>query len=158
MIKENGLSFKDLEKKIYAWGCQICREFTKEFLERYDRQLMEDRDKRIYRNKGKRQTTIKTVFGEVEYRRNVYEVKDGENGKRFVYLLDDDLELDPVGLISINMAELMVQGITELSYRECAAKISGMTGQSISAMGGVERDPGAGRERMPGGKRAGKGP
>ena len=135
MIKENGLSFKDLEKKIYEWGCQICREFTKEFLERYDRQLMEDRDKRIYRNKGKRQTTIKTVFGEVEYCRNVYEVTDGENGKRFVYLLDENLELDPVGLISTNMAELMVQGITELSYRECAAKISAMTGQSISAMG-----------------------
>ncbi len=135
MIKENGLSFKDLEKKIYAWGCQICREFTKEFLERYDRQLMEQRDKARYRNKGQRCTTIKTIFGEVDYRRTVYEVKDGINGKRFVYLLDENLELDGIGLISTNMAELMVQGITELSYRECAAKISGMTGQSISAMG-----------------------
>ena len=56
MIKDNGLSFKDLEKKIYEWGCQICREFTKEFLERYDRQLMEQRDKAKYRNKGRRHT------------------------------------------------------------------------------------------------------
>lgn len=135
MIKDNGLSFKDLEKKIYAWGCQICQEFTREFLERYDKQLMEQRDKAKYRNKGLRRTTIKTIFGEVGYRRTVYEVTDGGNEKRFVYLLDEDLELDPVGLISTNMAELMVQGITELSYRECAAKISSMTGQSISAMG-----------------------
>ena len=135
MIKDNGLSFKDLEKKIYAWGCRICQEFAREFLERYDRQLMEQRDKARYRNKGLRRTTIKTVFGEVEYRRTVYEVTDGTGGKRYVYLLDENLELDGVGLISTNMAELMVQGITELSYRECAAKISGMTGQSISAMG-----------------------
>ena len=135
MIKDNGLSFKDLEKKIYEWGCQICREFTKEFLERYDRQLMEQRDKTRYRNKGRRHTAIKTIFGEVEYRRTIYEVMDGGSEKRFVYLLDENLELDPVGLISTNMAELMLQGITELSYRECAAKISAMTGQSISAMG-----------------------
>ena len=33
------------------------------------------------------------------------------------------------------MAELLVSGITEMSYRECAAKVSQMTGQSISAMG-----------------------
>ena len=33
------------------------------------------------------------------------------------------------------MAELLVKGITELSYRECATKVSEMTGQTISAMG-----------------------
>ena len=47
MIKENGVTFKELEKNIYAWVCQIGREFTKEFLERYDRMLMEDRDKKV---------------------------------------------------------------------------------------------------------------
>ena len=31
MIKENGVIFKELEKNIYAWVCQIGREFTKEF-------------------------------------------------------------------------------------------------------------------------------
>ena len=74
MIKENGVTFKELEKNIYAWVCQIGREFTKEFLERYDRMLMEDRDKKKYRNKGARQTTVKTVYGEVTYQRMVYEV------------------------------------------------------------------------------------
>lgn len=53
--------------------------------------------------------------------------------RRFVYLLDETLE--NVGLISTNMAELLVKGITELSYRACASKVSEMTGQSISAMG-----------------------
>ena len=135
MIKENGVTFKELEKNIYAWVCQIGREFTKEFLERYDRMLMEDRDKKKYRNKGARQTTVKTVYGEVTYQRMVYEVTEEDGTKRFAYLLDETLELDHVGLISTNMAELLVKGITELSYRECAMQVSEMTGQAISAMG-----------------------
>ena len=135
MIMENGVTFKELEKKIYAWICQIGREFTKEFLERYDRMLMESRDKKKYRNKGTRRTTVKTVYGEVTYQRTVYEVMEEDGTRRFVYLLDETLELTNVGLISTNMAELLVKGITELSYRECASKVSEMTGQTISAMG-----------------------
>lgn len=135
MIKENGVTFKELEKNIFAWVCQIGREFTKEFLERYDRMLMENRDKKKYRNKGARQTAIKTVYGEVTYQRIVYEVNEEDGTRCFVYLLDETLELDHVGLISTNMAELLVKGITELSYRECALEVSEMTGQTISAMG-----------------------
>ena len=135
MINEKAVTFKEIEKKIFVWGCQLCQEFTKEFLERYDQLLKEQRDKRKYRNKGLRQTTVKTVYGEVAYRRTVYEYISDDGEKRYVYLLDENLELNPVGLISTNMAELMVHGITEMSYRECAAKVSEMTGQTISAMG-----------------------
>lgn len=135
MIKENGITFKELEKNIFAWVCHLGREFTKEFLERYDQQLMRQRDKSYYRHKGLRQTTIKTVYGEVTYQRVVYEVTNEDGTKRFAYLLDETLDLDHVGLISTNMAELLVSSITEMSYRECAAKVSQMTGQSISAMG-----------------------
>ena len=135
MIMENGVTFKELEKKIYAWICEIGRQFTQEFLERYDRLLMESRDKKKYRNKGLRQTTVKTVYGKVTYQRAVYEVIEEDGTRHFVYLLDETLDLENVGLISTNMAELLVKGITELSYRECAAKVSEMTGQTISAMG-----------------------
>ena len=96
---------------------------------------MEGRDKKKYRNKGARQTTVKTVYGEVTYQRTVYEVTEEDGTRHFVYLLDETLELDHVGLISTNMAELLVKGITELSYRECARQVSEMTGQTISAMG-----------------------
>lgn len=135
MIKENGVTFKELEKNIYSWICQIGRQFTSEFLERYDQILMLERDKSRYRHKGSRQTTIKTVYGEVTYSRVVYEVTEEDGTRHFAYLLDETLELENVGLISTNMAELLVKGITELSYRACAAKVSEMTGQSISAMG-----------------------
>ena len=93
MITENGLTFKELEKNIYSWICQIGRDFTKEFLERYDRMLMEGRDKSRYRHKGFRQTTIKTVYGEVTYRRAVYGVTEEDGYRHHVYLLDETLEL-----------------------------------------------------------------
>ena len=135
MIAENGVTFKALEKNIYRWICQIGQEFTKEFLERYDQMLMKERDKARYRHKGLRQTTIKTVYGEVTYSRVIYEVVEEDGMKHFVYLLDETLELENIGLISTNMAELLVKGITEQSYRACAAQVSEMTGQTISAMG-----------------------
>ncbi|MDR2889419.1 MAG: ISLre2 family transposase [Lachnospiraceae bacterium] len=135
MIKENGFTFKELEKIIFQRSCEASRKYTKELLEEYDRQLMEKRDKRYYRHKGKRKTTIKTIYGEVEYHRAIYEIQKPEVGKRYVYLLDETLELENIGTISTYLTEHLVSGITEMSYRECAKKVSEMTGQSISAMG-----------------------
>ena len=135
MIKESGVTFKELEKNIFAWICQIEREFTKEFMDRYDRMLLENRNKNKYRNKGTRQATVKTVYGEVTYQRTVYKGTEADETKHFVYLLNETLDLDHVGLITTNMAELLVKGITELSYRECASQVSEMTGPTISAMG-----------------------
>lgn len=83
IIAENGVTFKELEKNIYAWTCQIGRQFTSEFLERYDQILMRERDKSRYRHKGTRQTTIKTVYGEVTYSRVVYEVTEEDGSRRF---------------------------------------------------------------------------
>ena len=135
MIKENGLTFKDLEQNIFKSICEAGQKCTTQLLESYDKQLMEGRDKSVYRHKGLRETTVKTIYGEVTYKRAIYE-KTNENGlKSFVYLLDETLELKNVGLISTNLAEKLVEGITELSYRQCANKVTEMTGQSISAMG-----------------------
>ncbi len=36
MIKENGVTFKQLEKNIFKWICEIGQNFTREFLERYE--------------------------------------------------------------------------------------------------------------------------
>ena len=44
-------------------------------LEAYDKELAEGRDKKNYRDKGIRTTTIKTVYGEVSYGRHVYQTK-----------------------------------------------------------------------------------
>lgn len=135
MLNENGLTFKDFEKKTFEMICKLGQEYTRDFLERYDTYLMETRDKDAYRNKGKKKTTVKTVYGEVEYERRIYQVTREDGLTEFVFLLDEQLEISGVGLISMNMAEQMVSNITEMSYRETAEKITDMTGQSISAMG-----------------------
>jgi hypothetical protein len=135
IIKENGITFKELEQNIFRDICKIGQTCTKEFLEQYDKLLMKQRDRSKYRHKGTRKTTVKTVYGEVEYRRAVYETSEEDGTRRYVYLLDETLELDNIGLISTNMAELLVKSVTEMSYRETAARVTEMTGQSISAMG-----------------------
>lgn len=135
MIKESRLTFKSLEKDIYRFICEIGREITKQILETVDQELKTQRDKSVYRNKGLRTTTVKTVYGEVTYGRTVYQTYDSYGQKRFVYLLDENLQLDNIGLVSENCVELMVSLITEMSYRNCAEKITEMTGQPISAMG-----------------------
>ncbi len=121
MIKENSVTSKELEKNIYAWVCQIDRKFTKEFLGRYDQMLMEDRDKKKYRNKGGRQTTVKTVYSEVIYQRNIYEVIEEVGRKRFIYLLDETLDLDHVGLISTS---IFLNAITKWSFCNSITTIS----------------------------------
>ena len=135
LVNENLLTFKDIEKKIFEYACEIARDMTRELLEKYDHSLMIGRDRSAYRSKGRRHTTVKTVYGEVEYDRNVYEVKRDDGTHEFVYLLDEQLKIERVGLISQNLAEQLVAGITEQSYRDCADEISRTTGQSISPMG-----------------------
>ncbi len=43
-IAENEVTFKDLEKNIYAWVYQVGQQFTKESLEHYDQVLIQERD------------------------------------------------------------------------------------------------------------------
>lgn len=136
IVTENLVSFKELEKKIFQYVCELGREITRIMLENYDRELAEGRDKKQYRNKGKRSTTIKTVYGEVTYGRNVYRTKTEDGETAYIYLLDEAMHMDKIGLISTNLAEKIAMTITESPYRVTADTISSTCGQSISA-GGV---------------------
>ena len=88
IVEENLVSFKELEQKIFSYVCELGREITKTMLESYDRELAEGRDKKVYRGKGSRRTSIKTVYGEVEYSRRVYrtETEDGQTALQQVKL------------------------------------------------------------------------
>ena len=86
--------------------CEWGQSFARDFLEKYDEFLMKNRDKEAYRNKGLR-----------EYSRRVYETIRDDGLKEFVYLLDEQLHIPGVGLISQNLADQLVAGITEMSYR-----------------------------------------
>ena len=136
ILDEMELSFNRLEKEIYDYGCQIAREMLKNVIETLDEKLANERDKSKYRHKGTRETTVKTLMGEVEFSRVVYESKDDEGRKSFIYLLDELLGFDTIGLISTNLAQKIVENASITSYRNAADNITELTGQSISH-GGV---------------------
>ncbi len=132
IVEERLISFKSLEQKVFAYVCGLGREITRIMLENYDAELAEERDKSQYRDKGRRTTTIKTVYGEVVYARRVYQTKLEDGEKAFVYLLDEAMQMDKIGLISTNLAEKIAMTVTESPYRVTADIISGTCGQSIS--------------------------
>ena len=135
MVNENGVTFKEIEKEIFKIICEAGRTHTKDVLEKYDQHLHATRDKSKFRDKGCRRSTIKTVYGEVSYDRHVYQARDEYGVSHCVYLLDENLNLNRIGLISENCVELLISSITEMSYRNCAEKISETTGLPISHTG-----------------------
>lgn len=136
-VEEKLISFKTLEQKIFDYVCELGREITRNVLENYDKELFVSRDTKQFRDKGRRKTSIKTVYGEVEYSRRVYRDNFADGGKKvYVYLLDQAMQMDKIGLISTNLAEKIAMTVTESPYRVSADIISNTCGQRISA-GGV---------------------
>lgn len=135
ILEETLISFKELEQKIFRYICELGCEITRIILEAYDNELAAARDTKMYRDKGTRKTSIKTVYGTVEYRRRVYRTVL-ENGKNaYVYLLDEAMQMDKIGLISTNLAEKIAMTVTEAPYRVTEEIINSTCGQDISAAG-----------------------
>ena len=135
IVEERIISFKELEKKVFKYVCELGCEITRIILESYDKELAASRDSRQYRDKGSRKTSIKTVYGEVEYWRRVYRTRQEDGEKAYVYLLDKAMQMEKIGLISTNLAEKIAMTVTESPYRVAADAISSTCGQSISAGG-----------------------
>ena len=135
ILDEKNVTFKEIEKEIFKLVCEVGRELTKEILEKYDQHLHDIRNRSELRDKGCRRSTIKTVYGEVSYDRHVYQTCDEYGLKHCVYLLDENLNLNRIGLISENYVEMLISSITETSYRNCAKSVSETTGLPISHTG-----------------------
>lgn len=132
IVTKEGIKFNSLEKKIYKNVCNLGCLILKLILESYDKELMKARDKKKYRHKGLRQNTIKTVMGEVEYKRAIYEIQE-EGIKKTVYLLDEVLHINTDGKISENLIEKIIETvpITD-SYRKAETVIKETTNATIS--------------------------
>lgn len=138
IVEQKQISFKALEKKIFAYVCELGQEITRTILESYDTELASGRDRSQFRDKGKRTTTIKTIYGEVTYSRRVYQTRLEDGQRAYVYLLDDAMQMDKIGLISTNLAEKITMTVTGASYRASAEAVSSTCGQSISHGGAWE--------------------
>lgn len=136
IVEEKPVSFKELEQKVFKYVCELGCEITQILLETYDTELAASRDSKQYRDKGKRRTCIKTVYGTVEYQRKVYKTSLEDGKTAYVYLLDQAMQMDKIGMISTNLAEKLAMTVTESPYRVTSDIITSTCGQSISA-GGV---------------------
>ena len=122
------INFYELEKRIYKLVCEFGCEILKNVLENQDKEIMKNRDKKEYRHKGYKSNTIKTVMGEVEYKRAVY-LKEN----KYTYLLDNILDIETYGKISSNLAEIMLKTVVNtVSYRKGATEICNTTNETIS--------------------------
>ena len=134
-LHEKEVSFKDLERSMYEIGCEIAAELLKRYLEKLDKEISHTRDKELYRHKGIRKRTIKTLMGEVNISRRIYQVTNEEGVKEHRYLLDEAMGLKVIGSISANLAERIAQDITKTSFRNVAESVSQLTNQPISHTG-----------------------
>jgi len=132
ILSEKGLDFNALEKEIFKIGCEFAAGLMSQVLDIMDACLKNERDKKQYRHKGKRWTSLKTLMGEVPYGRTVYETKLENGETACVYLLDEALRLDTFGKVTSNLAARIAECVSVCSYREAAEKVSSMTGQTIS--------------------------
>lgn len=64
--KIHTMEFKMIEKQVFNAMCLAASKITAQILEEIDNTLMRQRDKKIFRSKGKKTTTIKTIYGNVE--------------------------------------------------------------------------------------------
>lgn len=124
IVEEKLISFKEWEQKIFSYVCELGKESTTAMLEAYDKEVADERDKKNYRDKGIRTTTIKTVYGEVSYGRRVYQTKLEEGKKAYVYLLDEAMQMEKIGLFSTNLVDKLAMTVTEAPYRVMAETIS----------------------------------
>ena len=132
IVSKEGIKFNSLEKKIFKFVSELGCWILKLILESYDQKLMKARDSKKYRHKGLRTTTIKTIMGEVEYRRAIYEIE--ENGiKKTVYLLDEQLQINKEGKASENLVEKIIETvpITD-SYRKAETVLKETTNATLS--------------------------
>ena len=93
---------------------------------------MENRDKKKYRHKGLRETSVNTIMGEIKYKRVMYEVQE-EGITKTVYLLDETLKISAEGKASSNLVEKVIETVPVTdSYRKAEEVIDTTTNTSLS--------------------------
>ena len=132
IIASNEIKFNELEKKVFKFVCFFGCLIIKLLLEAYDKKLMNNRDKKKYRHKGLRGTTVNTVMGEVKYKRVMYEISE-DGVTKTVYLLDEVLNISAEGKVSSNLVEKVIETVPVTdSYRKSEKVIEETTNTTLS--------------------------
>ena len=131
ILSNEKINFKSLEENTFKEMMKLGREIIQDELKMLDKLILEYRDKEVFTTKDMQPTTIKTKLGEIPITRRRYKMVI--NGKvKWIYLLDELLEINDFGLYSQGIVEMVAREITKKSYREIAKTISEDTDNSIS--------------------------
>lgn len=131
MLSNEKINFKRLEEKTFKEMMKLGREIIQDELRMLDKLIKDYRDKEIFVPKDFQATTLKTKLGEIPIARRRYKMV--VNGKvKWIYLLDELLEINDFGLYSQGIVEMVTREITKKSYRETAKTISEDTDNTIS--------------------------
>lgn len=131
MLSNEKINFKSLEEKTFKEMMKLGRTIIQDELRMLDKLIKDYRDKEIFVPKDFQATTIKTKLGEIPIARRRYKMVVNSKVK-WIYLLDELLEIDDFGLYSQGIVEMVTREITKKSYRETAKTISEDTDNTIS--------------------------
>lgn len=121
-------NFCKIEKDIFNAMCLAAQDMTRKQLEELDDEIARTRDTKKYRLKSIKETSVKTVYGDVRYKRRMYLDQNGHAR----YLLDELLEIKQTGQYSENLIEKILTTVTKESYRGAAQQLSDTTGENLS--------------------------
>lgn len=131
MLSNEKINFKSLEENTFKEMMKLGRKIIQDELRMLDKLILDYRDKEIFVPKDFQETTLKTKLGEIPIARRRYKMVI--NGKtKYIYLLDELLEINDFGLYSVGIVEMVTREITKKSYRETAKTISEDTDNTIS--------------------------
>lgn len=131
MLSNKKINFKSLEEKTFKEMMKLGRKIIQDELRMLDKLIKKYRDSKIFEIKDTQPTTLKTRLGEIPIARRRYKmVINGTT--RYIYLLDELLEMNEFGLYSQSIVEMVAREITKKSYRETAKTISEDTDCTIS--------------------------
>ena len=131
IVSNEKVNFNSLEQNIYKKMMELGRMLIQDELRMIDKLILDNRDSDLFKPKDFQTTTIKSRLGEIPITRRRYKMVINGTTK-YVYLLDELLEINEFGEYSQSVVEMIAREITKKSYRETAKIISEDTDSYIS--------------------------
>ena len=131
-ITEKSIKFNDIEEKIWNQKIEEGIIELRYRLKQIDNYLLKHKDNEMFEVKDIRPTTIKCKFGDVQIYRRRYKYKLTDGSIKYVYLLDEYLELGYVGMYSQSIVEMVMQEVVDKSYRKVEETVKNNTNVSIT--------------------------
>lgn len=122
-------TMKELEQWMFRKMQEEFAGAMKTALEMLDQRILEERDRKRFRVKEERETSVNTVFGAIRFKRRLYH--DRQSGK-YVYLLDQMLQFEGRGKVSPHLEETAIAFACQgPSYRDSAKRLEQLLGYTV---------------------------